>query len=274
MEEQQRLFVLDSESIRAFQELYPGRISDRYNFNTIALGYVEDEKPVGLIVCQLIDKQNLLIEWLYVSEDYQRRGIGSALLQEILKMGSKEPQLQWINVLCHGEDMRLWLMTKEFYVEVEASFVEYQTTLDKLLPLPETNKTNIKRLKDVTDKELRLLNHKLGKEDIAVGITLPVLAADYLEQSLVYVENNEVMACILFQKDEESINVSYLYSNDAKITGLLIGQAQKLLAREYGETCRIQACGINETSQRLIRKLFNNPSEQSIYMGKKYNNAD
>ena len=269
-----RVFVLSGEERQVFASLYNDDIS-ALDDNVIMLGALADNVPAGLLIAT-ITSQAVAVDWLYVDEEKRDRGVGSRLLEMLMEAAGGMVSIKSVYIATTQ------LLDLQFYYNMGFDILSQdryfvKTTLQDIRELPQLSDKlmrDVQPLDQVPTKYLNQLSDHLSKAaNIDVGVPLPINAAGYAEGSFAYVKGNNITALTLIKEYEEETAIAYVYSaSQLTIKHVLATMAAALKAAGQIHTPeRVVTMGtLNDSSLKLVEKLFENYTRQTIYELIKY----
>ncbi len=267
----EQFYIIDEETAGIFSELHPQDPEEWFKSNTMALGVVSDGKPSALLVTSFAE-ETIWLDWLYVKEEYRKKGIGGMVLYRLIDCINGFGDL-YLYTACSTE-MKEFLDKMGFEFPLNPSYSEFRAPLSGVAKLPSDGESdNIRSLYDISDTELNQLNNILIDPSLeSVGIRVPVDIKAYQKESSVYIEDDKIKAMLFLQKVNDTINISYAYSASAKDGAKLIhlfSHAKKLIKDHYGADIEISATSLNEKSEKLISTLLPDAEKTDFWEGKR-----
>ncbi len=261
-----QLTTIDQDNQEAFLPLLFG---NKIGNGKLLIGAVEDEKPVGALVLSRSESA-AYIDHIFVREDYRRRGIGTALINETEKviafncfrtsfLDSNEELMYFFESLgfsFNGETEYYSIYAKDFS---KSKFIRQLLSHD-------VNKAVIS-MEGMTNEQrnglFNLMKEK-GEEDL--------LASDSLSKDLSFVSfdpsDNDPKAVLLCDKNDDDITITLLenYTEDNLHVPKLI-TAFSLAVKEQGLLdCNIDFVTINDSIRDFVEKIVedNKPDAMMI----------
>lgn len=266
--------MVDAENIEKFSGLFMGNISEHFNQNTICYGMIEDTQdekyiPIALLMADFV-KRELLISWMYVAKPYRQQYVMTELLTNLINNARNTKIVKTISCVVTDEEVAEYLFSQfGFYYDSFNIRGVMNATLGSLIDLGKNAKGDnlAKRLTDIDESTITKLNkYLMVNQNIPVGVKLPIKATDYSELSMAVVDDGEIKALVLIEKDTEDLVVSYAYSKEG--AGHLLMYIFIALQKELS-TCspdkRIVAAVLNDKSKNLFLKLFKDCTIKRLY---------
>lgn len=269
-----KIVMVDAENIEKFSGLYFGSISNHFNKNTICYGMLDDymgkkNVPVALLMADFI-KRDLMINWMYVAKPYRNQHIMTELLTKLIDNARNTKIIKTIECVVTDEEIAGYLSTQfGFYYDSFGEKGVMNSTLGSLVDLSKNAKDNnpAKRLIDIDEMTINKLNkYFLVNQNIPVGVELPIKAEDYSILSMAVVENGEIKALLLIDKNDDDLVISYAYAKEG--SGHLLMYIVIALYKELSDLPsdkKVVAAVLNEQSRNLFLKLFKDCSIKRLY---------
>ena len=253
-----------------FDPLYVGSLAEELKRDTLILGAyaaLDDGSctAAGLLIAEINDNM-LFIKWLYVHHDYRNKRVGSGLVG-MLAAWARQEGFEGLYTYYSDNDMGTFLNLIGFDNQISKA-QEFETRIDEIIELPGVQKSaNMMQLEDMPQVLLRKYNAEADVNDSKVYVSLPIVASDYLEESAVYMEGDEVNSIMLMKETGRNINISYAYVKKGKepILIRLISYVKAQLLEKYPANRGISVAAINPQSVQLTRKLFPHAIAKSVY---------
>ncbi len=259
---------LDREVIGAFQDMFPGDISEYASGRNIAVGAMYEGEKAGLFLGYPEDREFNLI-WFYIVPKFRRRGVGSKFMQDMIEGISRTIDIDIINTLCVGEE------TKDFFSYMRYGFsddvVVYQYD-SRLADMTEVFKADIPGVVDfskITEREKKQIEEYFENDPEQAFPVKNIYAKNaFLPQSRVLLENGQVKALVLIQEEGDSLVLPFVYSNGAAGKKLIsiLAEIKEELVKAYGEDKNLRVTAINESSQNLAKKMLPEATVTKMYL--------
>ena len=262
-----QLTSIGESNIDAFQYLMPGIV---LNDSSLFVGAIEDEKAVGAAVLSG-DSKLITLEYIYVLQDYRKKGIGTALVTE----SAKAMEAKHI-AACFSDDEKSlpgffeslgFLMSDdaESY-SVPVKFLLESEHIKKMLS--SKRPAGVKSVAELRNAEKQLLFNKLSEER-GESILFDAEFDPQLSFVTISPDSKEITSYILCEKMENVITIMFLrnYSgNAAELMILFAALAQRGSNDEYAD-CDICFVTQNEGVTELMKKLVGEikPGSKFIY---------
>lgn len=247
------------ENVSAFEPLMDGVFLPDFAF---AAGAVEDDEAVGVALFNELGDA-LMIDYIYVSEKFRRKGIGTALVKETVNMVGNGRQIPvHVNFPDRADVLREFFFSLGFrlyrdgrsYHALAASFLE-SASFQKLISAEPKNR--VMRVSTLTKKEIQVLKNCMEGEDLDPA----ALDDDMLSGKLSLVTMNSATAkptaCILAEQKEKWVTILYLvnFSHDPKQIVDIFRAFKDAIVREKLEDCELRYVAMNEQTEVLAGKL-------------------
>lgn len=256
--------MLDKNEVEIYKDfLSPEAYSRRMEDKVFYYGAICNEKVVGVAAFVVADESELLS--VSVSPKWQKQEIGSELVDGIVDL-LKECGCSLLEafLLVHEEkdagiDMFLWRCG----FDKEEEYVVGSFTLKDIKGIDAIKKViekglpkHIVSLSEVSDVEV---NH-FGRRLMSKGLYSGWETTEFQKQvSSVYLEENQIEACLLFSDKGDELHLEYAYVDPASDNRMLflylIANAVLKASSEYADDTKISALAVNETSEKLLLKL-------------------
>ncbi|MCR5790996.1 MAG: GNAT family N-acetyltransferase [Lachnospiraceae bacterium] len=214
-----QLSGVGSENAKAFEPLM-GAL--KYSDYLICVGAVEENEPAGVALFSELGG-SLFLDYIFVSEKFRRRGIGTALVKETLKELEEVGFVALhVNYPERAEDIHGFIQTLDFKLFRDG--VAYRTKIEDLLKSEVTEKLfkgnpkkRVVKLSDLTLHEKGLLKKALDKEELDPEAIDDSALSPKLSLATFDNENDAPAGLILCTQSRRTIVISYLvnFSKDA-----------------------------------------------------------
>jgi GNAT superfamily N-acetyltransferase len=202
---------IGNENAAAFQKLLPELSLSDY---TVAIGAIEDGHAAGVALYNVL-ADALILDYIFVAEEYRRRGIGEALvldfLEEIQDSGAAALH---VNYPEKEKDLHAFFLALDFLLFRDGTAYRLRVErllqskpLAKLLKVPGTHTViPVSRLKEVDRQVLKtaMIGQNLDETALDDRSLTPALSLASMD------EKGMPAACILVQKVKHEIAVIYL----------------------------------------------------------------
>lgn len=227
--------------------------------------YTDDDVITGMAIFSIEPGSSQLLS-VVVSPEYQRQGVGNGLLAYIgsISLGNGIPEISCL----YSESEENWEKLDKFLsscsYEQTYEYAVYATTVGKLkdyidfeqgvFPL----RNNYVQLKDLKTNVLNRFSTYLASR----GLFAPIKRNEYHpEYSMFYVENDEVVSCVLCSEmDNGDLEVSYAYldkdSNNMKSLVCLFIASGLLVYKTKDADTVISIATLNAASEKLAKYMI------------------
>lgn len=242
-----------------FEVLVPENI---YNDAFISLGILEKGIPCG-VICASFEDYHYSITWLYIDKKKRRKGYATALLTECLTIIRQacETYPMYMSLTSMDEDLLGFFQNYEhFYVTVVGDIYNVSSSSRKsadvyqfLAGLPgrrcqsyysHDSQIKLRFMKKILKKSPQfsdLINADLDKFD-------PELCLAYGKNDI----NAAVFAKVM---DDNTIDISFMYSDDVIAFGMVLLALIKKVEKNYANY-NLRIICVNDKSRRLVWKIF------------------
>ena len=243
-----------------YAPLLEGTGKDGFMGTPLLLGYEMGGAPCGVLAADCFDTA-ITVRWLCVDSACQGRGIAGTLLDALCALAD-EQGVESLDAVISGEEdcpIRSLLQDRGF-VREDASPV-YRFPLSAVLQGPlsavlEKQNPKIIPLHSAPAYLIRDLNRHT-----AASAYPPMDVNGLLEESLAWLENGEITACLLLAECDGGVEIRWIYSrskNPAALQGLFAGAAGAL-SRKYPPQTWIHAVAMAPNVDAVIRRLVGDP---------------
>lgn len=196
----------------------------------VALAYRPNNYTVGVVIL-LMHKEEIVLEWIYVDGLFRQMGVGSTLM-EVVEKQAKKANISTITTGIYFlknqqlEVTRLFFQAVGFLPPDQVGEFGVMSVSDLLAcdlsqkkPNPDTRDCicPFYELSEKTLMHYATLQKSLPNYASLIG-TKGEIHKDY---SLVYVENEEVIATVIVTVEENRLNISSIYSKKGNTAALL-----------------------------------------------------
>lgn len=236
----------------------------RENYGYVC-AYTDDDVITGMAVFSPEPGRSRLLS-VAVSPEYQRQGVGNGLLAYIgsISLGNGIPEIG----CTYSESEDGWEKLDKFltacsykqadeyavYETTVGKFKDYRVFEEEALPL----KPHIVQLEDIKTFVLNGFDAYLTKH----GLFAPINRNEYHhEYSMFYVENDEVVSCVLYSElDNGNLEVSYAYldsksKNMKSLVDLFMASGQLIYNTKDADTV-MSVATLNEASGKLAKYML------------------
>lgn len=196
----------------AFQPLLFGAELSDYAF---ALGAVEEDEAAGVVLFNYLDDA-LMLDYIYVSDKFRRRGIGTALVEEFLRLARyTSATALHVNYPEMSEELHGFVQSLGFRIfrdgkayRVPAGAFLNSDSFNKLVQ--GTRKSRIVSVAGLKKHEVELLMDEIDKQEMDPKIAADMALADELSFISWDDTNDRPASCILCEHNMDQITVLYL----------------------------------------------------------------
>ncbi len=276
------IVMLDEDNISKFARLFPGDITESINANTICYGAVEENAdgrlvPAGLLISEY-NRGSFLITWMYVDVNFRDRGIMYSLMNRFIENARNSKLVHNIYCTVTDEDLAAYLLIQfGFYYNGFGDGDVCYSTLGSLEDLSGILKADlsgklkynsqVKRLKDFDSNMITQLNKFLRvHDDVNVGVALPIVPEDYMEQSVAIEVKDDIKAFVLLKEEKGTIVVSYAFAKEGygQLLAPVLAKIQQELG-SYPDDTKIVAAALNGNSKKMFKRLFKEVNVKKMY---------
>ena len=233
-------------------------IGDFYG-TPLLLGYELGGTACGALAADCFD-HSITLRWLCVDQSVQRRGIAGALLDELCTQADKEGVGE-LDAVVTGESptpIRSLLLDRGF-VQMDGSSVCH-FPLSAVLEGPlsailDKQDKHVVPLRSVPAYLLRSFNNRIAAPD--AFIHPPIDPGTLLEESVAWMEKDEITACLLLSACGSGVEVRWIYSLHQKLTAIqwmLVGAANAL-SRHFPPQTPIYVAALVPSVEPIVRRL-------------------
>lgn len=242
-----------------YEPLLEGTGKDEFMGTPLLLGYEMGGAPCGVLAADCFDAA-ITVRWLCVDSACQGRGIAGALLDELCALAD-EQGVESLDAVISGEEDRpiRSLLLDRGFVREDASPV-YRFPLSAVLQGPLSaalgkEDPRIIPLRSAPAYLIRDLNRRIAASN---GVAYPPIDVNaLLEESLAWLENGEITACLILAECDGGVEIRWIYSrskNPAVLQGLFAGAAGAI-SRKYPPQTWIHAAAMAPNVDAVIRRL-------------------
>ncbi len=254
------LTLIDRENLDAFSALMSGKDPSDYE---IMIGAIEDNKAAGVALYNTLDDA-LMLDYIYVSEKFRRRGIGTALLEDfIAEIKEAGPVAVHINYPEIAQDLYYFTRARGFKIFRDGK--AFRTPVKALLEAPKLKKllknpqkNTVKKLSELSRFEKSVLVRSLDAQDMEEGIINDSSLSK--ELSLVTIDslNSVPSACILCRQELNQIVILYLvnFLKDPFQLVDLIRELKKRIEELSLTDCDLVFVTMDEDAKKLPETLL------------------
>ncbi len=243
--------------------------------STVCLAAIDGEKCVGVLAMSIKGKGRVTIESIVISPKYQRKGVGTGLLEYAEKL-LKDNNITTIYTQVFGEEEDLqgyssFLSENEFMLIDELP--NYQFTLKQAAESAIWKRLSGKKM----PKEIQRLSEVSARSAVAFSKKLEqtemyrdFISDDVLdEHSFCYVKDKEIQACLLMGQENGYITVEYMYVSksckNAYAMLYLMLASLKSLVKEYPANSEVSLAVVNATAKKIVKTVIDSKMKKSIY---------
>ncbi len=250
-----------------FETLLPVQI---YNEAIISLGILDEGIPCG-VICASFEDFHYNLKWIYIDEDYRRKGYATALLTELLSVirEAGETYPMQATFTSDREDILEFFQSYEHFDLVAEGDVYHISSEEKrdselYMHLAGIKSKGYRSFYQFDAYAKKTFINTIGKKYPQFERLLKMDMDAYVpELTLAYGTANIKAAVFCKILDDRTIDISLVYANDAISAGMilvaLINQIEKNYA-DYG----LRIICVNDRSRDAVWKLFHNAEPEYL----------
>ena len=234
-----------------------------------ALGISVEEVAIGA-VAGYIDDEIFKITSLFISPDYRRQGYGTSLIKELrllLKLYSDIKDMELSFTITHKEHELFIPFFEKIGFMKESNFGRtlYMLSMDKLMQssLAKESKLITSReflpFSNISEQQLYELSKKAEQHNVPLPVKTLTDSSILRDISFVHKKDEIIDAFITFNYlFGNKLTLSCVWANTASaiVLPLLLQRALKIIMEAYSQEEVILIQTVNDSSTRLLRKLF------------------
>lgn len=267
------IIAITEEKKELFSDVYPGPVEKLTDPDHMSFAAVDGDKITSFLVSEMLEEE-IVIDWIYTVPEYRNKGIATELLEEFVGKIAEHGGPTGIRVVVSGEKSRDFFDNAGFTFESEPVATGYITDFEDVVDLPPAKRSaDCKKLSELDDKEMNLLNETLYKTDEPVAIPLPVVASDYADFSYVSIKDDKVPALLLMaEAGKDLVDIAYAYKEEGAVVPLLnlLSIVQEDMEENVSDEMRIRATSINDASKKLMEHMAPEAETENLYMGVRF----
>lgn len=210
--------VLTPADLDKFAGLFPDELRAELPADALLLGCMQAEPPTAAgVLMAHVEEAEVLVDWLYVDEEFRRQGGGRAMLEALLSAAEESECVDGVSIVFteEHENMAAFLRACEFMVELREGAKGYTTELGAFPKLPAVGESlgTVAPLSDVPENEIARFNKMLQLSNHP-DIVLPgaLVPADYRPESSVCLENGIIRAFCLVKGDRNGLSIESVFN--------------------------------------------------------------
>lgn len=274
-EKKMEITIVREENQSYFEPLMPRELWEK---SDLVLGAIEEGAACGVLAATEESEHIMALEYLFVAEDYRRKGIATALLDGLHEIGRYSGMDLTICQYALNEeqsDLDLCLDKNLFELD-EVRTPVYRTAFGDLSPQyfgkkPERNdvKKSLLPLSEVTARMWNRFAEKLEKlpEDEEKLTELEVKYMYDQDASFLLVKKGEPTGCILFEQLEDDFLLSYFcVLKDASPVDMmhLFQASYQNLKTRCSDTSWIYINALTETTEKMVKSMTD---QKAVFRG-------
>ena len=268
------LTLLTPLDLTKFVHLFPDELLDQIEADEIIIGYVEEDplKATGILMAH-VEELEVMIDWLFVDEDYRRRGAGKAMLNFLIKSCEQIDELGGVSIIFtqEHESMKGFLDACEFFVIFEEGHKGFETTLGDFPKFPVFGPVGeVMPITDVPERELARFSEAVNNSAIpGAAVDIPFGAANYLPESTVVLEDGKIKGVCLMEEKDYGLSLSWAYnlSSEASNFPALLNKSIKLLRKKYDDDTVLGLASLSAKVDEIIETYIPVKKSSEIYLG-------
>ena len=243
----------------AFQPLLFGANLSDYSF---ALGAVEEDEAAGVVLFNYLEDA-LMLDYIYVSEKFRRRGIGTALVEEFLRLARyTSASALHINYPEKSEELHGFALSLGFRIfrdgmayHVPAGAFLNSDNFNKLVQ--GTRKSRIISSAGLNKHEAELLMDEIDKQDMDPKIIADMAVSDELSFISWDDKNDRPASCILCEHNLDQITVLYLanFTKDPNRLVEVLRALKETIIRRKLEESELLFVTMTDDMRKVAEKL-------------------
>lgn len=203
---------------QAFAPLLPEGIARQLQnqADMLAIGAVEEQTPVGVLVA-VLEPQQLRLVWLCTAEQARGRGVARALVRRLIACAYRDPDTDRVLAdVRHGVpfDPMYPLLLSEGWLPVPFSLPDYSCTLEQLAMQPFWQRTmrldGVQPLGEIAPALVQAYSDWLDTQPEQAAVALPLQVERYDPVlSMGYVGDGQLQAVLLASKEDGVLVLEY-----------------------------------------------------------------
>ncbi|MBR5420202.1 MAG: GNAT family N-acetyltransferase [Lachnospiraceae bacterium] len=233
--------------------------------DVLVIGALDGDALVGVMVVKQDDPVRVMS--ISVNEDYQRKGVGSTLMDELAGR-LIEAGAEGMEALLFGTDEEDYKGLSQFLWR--CGFIQDESYLDVEVSLGEVaaNKEFARVTGEKTNHNTRLLSELTEMEKKKLGKILSVQAGYHnfprqglLEKlSCVYEDKGEICGCVLMGEKGNTLELQYVFLNadlsDRIALFRMMSRTLEASRSAYGDDKKLRILTMNEKSEKIADYFF------------------
>ncbi len=254
------LSLLTPLDLDKFSHLFPDTILQDLPADEILIGYIE-ENPLAAtgILMAHIEENNMMIDWLYVDEEYRRKGAAREMIDFLIENSEKAEGIYGISAIFTQEHDNMFKMFKamNFFVSFREGTVGFETTVEDfpIFPVIGEKSGEIMSVKDVPSEELNRFSKLVNDSALpGIAISFPFTFSSYIPESSVILENGKIKGVCLMEESGDGLILSWAYniSKQAANFPALLNYCTKLIKDKYPAKTSIGIASLNTKVNEII----------------------
>ncbi len=265
------------ENMDAFAWLMPGMALENYR---VAIGAIEDERAVGVALYNDLGDA-LMLDYLYVAEEYRRRGIGTALiedfLEEIKDTGAAALHVNYpeLSEELHKFFLKLGFKLYRDGISYRASVKSFLSSKSLKKLLGTSSKNKVVPVAELNKNERQLLKRSMDKENLDPTTLDDRALSRSLSLATLSKSGDAPAACILCQRIPGTITILYMvnFSHDASQLIDIMRALKEAIVKEGYEDDELLFVTMSEEMEKFVKGIVKSDeillSEGNVISGTK-----
>lgn len=231
-----KLTGIGPENAKAFEPLWG---SLHYTDHDLCVGAVEDDAAAGVAFFSELG-DSLFLDYIYVAEDFRRRGIGSALIEDTLKELDEIPLAALhVNYPEYAEDIHRFILSLGFRIFRDGT--AYRMKISDLLGSKKADRLfsgavrgRVVRISELTTMEKKSLKKSLNDSELDPGIIDDRFYEAKLSLATLDSRTGRPAGLILCRMGQGAIVINYLinFSSDPVMLLDILRELKKIIVAE------------------------------------------
>jgi len=257
-----QIYVLNDNSRKTFKGMYNEPLFVQSNENVFALGIVEDGKPAGILVSYVF-LDEIAIQWMYVAEEFRRKGIASKLVQAII-FTAKKSNVSDIYMTFIKDELAVEAILKKngFTVHKNPNWMSFEATIADLKTVSEEDvrPVTLSSFMTVGMAAVEEFNKYISKSASKIGVPLSVDPRDYSPFSCCSLVDGKIDSLLLVDTNEKGDLVEmpwiYLGKNASDEAPAMYNATINALKATYEPETRLVVNCIDASMDKAITKVL------------------
>ncbi|MBP3719336.1 MAG: GNAT family N-acetyltransferase [Eubacterium sp.] len=267
------LSLLTPLDLDKFSHLFSDSILQDLPADEILLGYIEENPIVATgILMAHVEENDMMIDWLYVDEDYRRKGAAREMIEFLIENSEKAEGVYGVSAVFtqEHENMNKMFEDMNFFVSFREGTVGFETTVEDfpMFPVIGEKSGEIMSVKDVPSDELDRFS-KIVNDVVFPGIAIPFPFAfsSYIPESSVILENGRIKGVCLMKEGVDGLILSWAYniSKEAANFPALLNYCTKLIKDKYPADTSIGIASLGIKVDEIIETYIPVKNRVEIY---------